>query len=91
MAERGETAASARTEEATDSDDGSTVFTERAKAGIVIAALGVAVPGLADNLLTQAGAPGIGALVFALGFGSAVVAFWYVVLRPIDFGAETEA
>jgi hypothetical protein len=86
MAESGETDATVDP----DADEERTILTERAKAGLVIAALGVAIPGLVDNLLTQAGAPGLGALVWAIGFGSAVVALWYVLLRPLNLGAETE-
>ncbi|MFC5972372.1 hypothetical protein ACFPYI_13610 [Halomarina salina] len=85
-----ESTTDAETDPATDEDEGE-MLSERAKAGIAIVALGVIVPGLVDNLLTQAGAPGLGVLVWTVGFGSAVIALWYVVLRPLDIGAETEA
>ncbi|MWG34099.1 hypothetical protein GQS65_06270 [Halomarina oriensis] len=58
--------------------------------GLALAAFGVVVPGVLDFFLTRAGAPGLGVIVWTVGFGSAVVALWYVVLRPLDIGAETE-
>lgn len=90
MVESGETDSAGGTDAGGDTD-GDRHLTDRAKAGIAIAAFGVLVPGITDNLLTQAGAPGLGALVWAIGFGTTVVALWYVVLRPLDIGAETEA
>ena len=99
MAEPGDASSTPDTDEVSDAetagdaetpDDGA-IFSERMKVGIAIVALGVVVPGLVDNLLTNAGAPGLGVLVWTVGFGSAVVALWYVVLRPLDIGAETEA
>jgi hypothetical protein len=91
MAESGEVESATDAEGTGESDEEGTFLTRRAKAGLLIAALGVAVPGLTNNLLTQAGFPGVGALVWAVGFGTTVVALWYVLLRPLDLGAETEA
>lgn len=97
MAERGDSGSTSDAEAVTDretaadageADDG--MISERMKVGVAIIAFGVLVPGLVDNLLAQAGAPGLGALVWTVGFGSAVVALWYVVLRPLNIGAETE-
>lgn len=97
MAERGDSESTSDAEAVTDretaADAGEAddeIISERMKVGVAIIAFGVLVPGLVDNLLAQAGAPGLGALVWTVGFGSAVVALWYVVLRPLNIGAETE-
>ena len=96
MAERGDASSTADAEGDVDTatgaaaDDEEGLFSERMKVGIAIVVVGVLVPGLVDNLLTHAGAPGLGVLVWIVGFGSAVVALWYVVLRPLNIGAETE-
>ena len=72
-----------------ETEDGTQrVFTDRAKLGIAIAVTGIVTTGLFDNLLTQRGAPGAGALVWALGFATTVGILWYVLLRPLDIGAR---
>lgn len=44
----------------------------------------VAVPGVADYLLSANGYPALGRTVWALGYGSGIVLIWYVWLRPLD-------
>lgn len=50
----------------------------------LIAAAGIAVAGVADYLLTTSGHVGLGRLTWAIGFGTTVLAVWYVWLRPMD-------
>lgn len=50
----------------------------------MIAAVGIAVSGVADYLLTTSGHVGLGRLVWTVGFGVTVLAVWYVWLRPMD-------
>lgn len=52
----------------------------------LIAALGIAVSGVADYLLTASGYVGLGRLAWAVGFGVTILAVWYVWLRPMDLG-----
>jgi hypothetical protein len=52
-------------------------------AGLTIA-FGVIVPGILKYLLTDAGYPFIGTLVWAFGFGSIAIAFWYRFILPLD-------
>lgn len=49
-----------------------------------IAAVGIAVSGIADYLLTTSGHVGLGRLAWTVGFGVTVLAVWYVWLRPMD-------
>lgn len=50
----------------------------------LIAALGVAVAGLADAALTAAGYVALARVVWAVGFGFTVLVVWYLWLRPMD-------
>jgi hypothetical protein len=62
----------------------------KARLGAGIAAIGIVTSGLALNLLTQIGAPMVGTVAFAAGFALTIGALWYVLLRPLDLGEETE-
>jgi len=57
---------------------------EKLRFGIALA-LGVLVPGLVKYGLTRAGYPTLGSAVWVTGYLTAVVAIWYVWVRPIDF------
>lgn len=53
----------------------------RAAATLVVAFVLV---GLLDHYLVTHGAALLGAAVFLVGYGSVVVAAWYVFVRPLD-------
>lgn len=64
----------------------------RVVVGLVIAA-GVILPGVANYVLHQAGAPTVGAAVWAVGYASMVLVVWYGWIRPLDLsgpGGGTE-
>jgi hypothetical protein len=64
----------------------------RVVVGLVIAA-GVILPGVANYALYQAGAPTLGAAVWAVGYASMVLVVWYGWIRPLDLtgpGGGTE-
>ncbi|WP_254536327.1 hypothetical protein [Halomarina litorea] len=73
--------------ERADHEDGG-VLSGKARTGAAIAAVGIVTSGLALNFLTQLGAPGVGTVVFVTGFVTTIAALWYVLLRPLDLGAE---
>ncbi|MFB6270829.1 MAG: hypothetical protein ABEH83_12860 [Halobacterium sp.] len=56
---------------------------ERVVLGLLIAA-GVVVPGVANYALNAAGAPTVGAAVWAVGYASMVLVVWYGWIRPLD-------
>lgn len=64
------------------------VLTGKARAGAAIAAIGIVASGLALNFLTQLGAPGLGSIVFVVGFVTTIAALWFLLLRPLEFGGE---
>ncbi|AHG04672.1 hypothetical protein HALDL1_14540 [Halobacterium sp. DL1] len=53
------------------------------KLALVLAA-GIALPGVADYALKEAGAPTAGAVVWALGYATMVLVVWYYWIRPLD-------
>lgn len=55
-----------------------------AKAAAVLA-LGIAIGGLADYALSQAGYPSLGALTWVVAYGGVVVTVWAVWLRDLEF------
>jgi len=57
---------------------------EKIRFGLALA-LGVVVPGLGKYALTSVGYPAVGSAVWATGYLTAVLAIWYVWIRPIDF------
>lgn len=64
----------------------------RVTLGLVVAA-GIVLPGVANYLLNQAGAPTAGAFVWAAGYASMVFVVWYGWIRPLDLtgpGGGTE-
>ena len=57
--------------------------------GPVLVIVGVIVlAGVGDFLLSQAGYTGFGALVWALGYGGAIVAAWAAFFRGQEFDPE---
>jgi hypothetical protein len=52
-------------------------------------ALGVALPGLAHYALSAAGYGTLGSLVWASGYVTAVVAIWFIWIRPLDLRGTT--
>lgn len=50
----------------------------------LIAALGIAVSGVIDYMLTASGYVGLARVVWTVGFGTTVVVVWYLWLRPMD-------
>ncbi|MFC7156707.1 hypothetical protein ACFQPA_22030 [Halomarina halobia] len=78
---------------ATDSTDPesaeeSGLVSDRMKLGAAVATLGVVVPGVADYALTTLGAPGLGRIVWALGYGTTVVVLFVLFIRPLDIGGD---
>lgn len=59
------------------------------RAFLLIALIGIIVPGVSDSLLAQYGYSDVGSIVWAIGYGSAVIAIWYGWLRPIEFTGDT--
>ena len=55
----------------------------RVKLALLLAA-GVVLPGVADYALKQAGAPSLGAAVWAMGYTAMVIVVWYNWIRPLD-------
>lgn len=55
-----------------------------ARAAVILAA-GVVVAGAGDFALSAAGHPGLGAFVWAVGYGGAVLAVWLLVFRGRSF------
>ncbi|WP_254545701.1 hypothetical protein [Halomarina pelagica] len=70
-----------------ESGEGSSMVSDRVKLGAAIALLGVVTPGLLDFALTTLGAPGLGRIVWALGYGTTVVVLFVLFVRPLDIGA----
>ena len=56
---------------------------EKVRFGLALA-LGVFVPGLLNYALTALGYPALGTAVWVSGYLTAVLAIWYVWLRPLD-------
>jgi hypothetical protein len=46
---------------------------------------GVVIAGVSDFLLSAAGYPSLGAFVWAVGYGGAVIAVWFLVFRGRSF------
>jgi Na+-transporting NADH:ubiquinone oxidoreductase subunit NqrB len=57
---------------------------EKVRFGLALA-LGVFVPGLLNYALNTLGYPALGTAVWVTGYLTAVLAIWYVWLRPLDF------
>lgn len=70
----------------TDADSEEWEFSDRAKAGALIAVVGIVGTGVVDFAFAQAGAVGVGGAVWAAGYALTIVSLWYVLLRPIDLG-----
>ncbi|QLH84735.1 hypothetical protein [Halosimplex pelagicum] len=49
--------------------------------------VGVALTGQVAGLVESAGFEGLGSLVWPIGYGSVVLAAWFVWIRPMDLGA----
>ncbi|WP_162224431.1 hypothetical protein [Halorussus amylolyticus] len=62
---------------------------EKVRFGAALA-IGVFVPGLADYALSAAGYPAVGGVVWASGYLTAMVAIWYIWIRPLDFHGSAE-
>ena len=62
---------------------------EKVRLGAALA-LGVAIPGLLNYFLSDAGYHTLGAAVWASGYLTAVVIIWYVWIRPLDLRGSTE-
>lgn len=50
-------------------------------------AAGVVLAGMTDFLLARLGFPGVGAWVWAIGYGGTVLAVWFFFLRGQEFEA----
>jgi len=68
-------------------DDEYDGLSPRLTAAVLVAAVGVVGSGVADFAFAQLGAPATGALVWVVGYGTTALALWYLLVRPIDFGA----
>ncbi|MFC7175969.1 hypothetical protein [Halosegnis marinus] len=55
---------------------------------VSVLATAVVLAGVGDFLLSQAGYTGLGALVWALGYGGAVVAVWAIWFRGQEFDPD---
>jgi hypothetical protein len=69
-----------------DDDGEQREFSDRAKLGALIAVVGIVGTGAVDFTLSQLGAPGVGGVVWAAGYGLTIISLWYVLLRPLDLG-----
>ena len=52
-------------------------------AGVTIA-FAIIVPGLLNYLLGSVGYEFLGTVVWAVGYGGAALAFWFLFIRPLD-------
>ncbi|WP_134669780.1 hypothetical protein [Halorussus marinus] len=52
-------------------------------------AIGVVAPGLAHYALSAAGHGTLGSLVWASGYLTAMIAIWFVWIRPLDLRGTT--
>ncbi|WP_436906872.1 hypothetical protein [Halosimplex marinum] len=48
--------------------------------------VGIALTGQVAGLVESAGFEGLGSVVWPVGYGSVVLAAWYVWIRPMDLG-----
>ena len=62
---------------------------EKVRFGAALA-IGVIVPGLADYALSAAGYEALGSVVWATGYLTAILAIWYIWVRPLDLHGTTE-
>lgn len=56
--------------------------------GLVLAAV-VIVPGLGSAIIHSLGFPTLGTITWMIGYGSGVIAIWYVWIRPLDLRPPT--
>ncbi|MFB6140681.1 MAG: hypothetical protein ABEJ26_09635 [Halosimplex sp.] len=50
---------------------------------------GIALTGQIVGLVGSAGYEGLGSIVWPIGYGSVILAAWYVWIRPLDFRAPS--
>lgn len=55
----------------------------RVQLGLVLV-VGIVVPGFADYVLSTAGYPSVGMVVWAFGYLTMALVVWYRWLRPLD-------
>jgi hypothetical protein len=59
---------------------------------MAVLALGIAISGLADFALSQAGYTSLGAYVWAVGYAGTILVLFFVYLRPMELtGPDGEA
>ena len=52
--------------------------------------VGIALTGQLAGLVRSAGYPAVGSVVWPVGYGSIVLAAWFVWIRPMDLGSHSE-
>jgi hypothetical protein len=57
---------------------------------LVILAAGIALSGIADFALTQAGYAGLGAYVWATGYAGTILLLFFLYLRPLELTGPDE-
>lgn len=57
--------------------------------GLAVLVAGVALSGLANFALTEAGYSGLGTLVWVLGYLGTLMVIWMEWVRHVDFGGAT--
>ncbi|USZ67542.1 hypothetical protein NGM10_12490 [Halorussus salilacus] len=62
---------------------------EKVRFGAALA-VAVLVPGLTHYALSAAGYEALGSVVWFTGYLTAMVAIWYIWIRPLDFRGTTE-
>lgn len=56
---------------------------EKVQFAVMLAAT-IVFPGLVDYALSAAGYSNLGGIVWAIGYGSGVIAIWYIWIRPLN-------
>ena len=52
--------------------------------------VGIALTGQVAGLVESAGYEGVGSLIWPVGYGSIVLAAWFVWIRPMDLGSHAD-
>lgn len=61
---------------------------EKLAFGLAVAAV-VIVPGLASAVIHSQGFSTLGTVTWMIGYGSGIVAIWYIWIRPLDLRPST--
>lgn len=72
------------TDSADETGDEGQFFTRDKLLLLAVVVTGIVVPGVARRFLGEAGYPGVGTVVFVLGYAGMVFVVWYGWIRPLE-------